>query len=225
MIRNILFIVEGKTEGLANPSGKGIQNLLRVECDFMRDHQIGHHTIRKNGKRDLLSDVGFDVFQHLVSSKKMRDKLDKHGSPVGDYVFILRDLDCEEEEVVRKNLLTNIETRFHDRVEVHFAVQEIEAWMIADPEGFCAVYKRHSSVLLNELKKLVPVGQSPESLDCNPKPAKRLEKITEKLNLTYTKTRHGPMALGLVNPDIIAERCPHFKAFRDSLREKIGYPQ
>lgn len=223
---NILFIVEGKTEGLARPAGKGIQNLLRIECQFMRERGTRYHTTRKNGKGDLLSNVGFDVSNHLEPPKKEREKLKNQGSPAGDYVFILRDLDCEDEAVVRKNILAKIETRFHDRVEVHFAVQEIEAWMVADPEGFCSIYKRYSPVLLDDLKKLVPLGHSPETvLDCNPKPAERLEGITKRHGLTYSKAIDGPKVLELVNPDIIAERCPHFKMFRESLREKIGFSQ
>ena len=66
MKRNILFVVEGKTEGLANSFCKGLQNILREECDLMRRHGIRYHTLRKNGKRDLLSDVTFDVRQHLA---------------------------------------------------------------------------------------------------------------------------------------------------------------
>lgn len=227
MIRNVLFIVEGKTEGLSKTPGKGIQRLLRYECEFMRTHDIRHHTVRKNGKTDLLADVKFDVSEHLHPPKKAIDKLNKQGSPVGDYVFILRDLDCEDENKVRNDILVKIDAQFHNQVEVHFAVQEIEAWLLADPEGLCAIYKRRCSTkLLDDLKGLVPLGQSPEIvLDCNPMPAVRLERIIEKHGLTYAKTVEGPDALGLVNPDIIAARCPHFKAFRDSLREKIGYPQ
>ncbi|HID99861.1 MAG TPA: hypothetical protein EYP59_06190, partial [Thiotrichaceae bacterium] len=55
MIRNVLFIVEGQTEGLANVFGKGIHNILRNEFDFMRQQAIRHQTLRKNGKYDLLS--------------------------------------------------------------------------------------------------------------------------------------------------------------------------
>lgn len=225
MIRNVLFIVEGKTEGLSKTPGKGIQRLLRYECEFMRTRDIRHHTVRKNGKTDLLGDVKFDVSEHLHPPKKELDKLNKQGSPVGDYVFILRDLDCEDEKKVRNDIIAKIDAQFHSQVEVHFAVQEIEAWMIADPDGFCSVYRHYPPALLKELKKLVPLGHSPEALDCNPKPAVRLERTIEKHGLTYAKTTEGSKALGTVNPDIIADRCPHFKAFRDSLREKIGYPQ
>ena len=224
MIRNLLFIVEGKTEGLANAFGKGLQNILRFECQFMRQQRIRHHTILKNGKRDLLSNVGFDVKQHLEPPKKMRIKLEQQGSTPGDWVFILRDLDCDDENVVQHEIFEKITPESHNRVEVHFAVQEIEAWLIADPDGFCSMYRYGSRQLLTDIKKLVPEGQSPEiAIDCQPKPSALLEELTRKHERVYRKTIEGPQALVLINPDSVAARCPHFRDFRQSLRAKIGW--
>jgi hypothetical protein len=70
MIQNVLFIVEGKTEGYAQAYGKGLQNILRAECEYMRQKGIRHRTLRKNGKHDLLCNVGFDIRLHLEPSKK-----------------------------------------------------------------------------------------------------------------------------------------------------------
>lgn len=224
MTRNVLFIVEGKTEGLAQAFGKGLQNILRGECEFMRLQGIRHHTLRKNGKRDLLSNVGFDVHQHLDPSKKMRAKLEGQGSAPGDYVFILRDLDCEDENVARREILDQIVPEFQDRVEVYFAVQEIEAWLIADPNGFCTLYKHAPRQLVDEVARLAPSGQSPEdAIDCHPMPSEYLTELTRKHGLQYRKTIEGPQALGRVAPDVVAQRCPHFYGFRNSLRARIGY--
>ena len=225
MIRNLLFIVEGQTEGLANAFGKGLQNILRNECDFMRQHHIRFSTIRKNGKHDLLSNVNFDVSQHLNPPKKLRAKLEQRGSAPGDWMYILRGLDCEDEDVVQHEIFEKITPESHNRVEVHFAVQEIEAWIIADPDNFYRVYNYAPRQLLNDVKQLVPEGQSPEiAINCNPKPSERLENLTRKHDRTYRKTIEGPKALDLVNPDYIADRCPHFRDFRQSLRTKIGWP-
>lgn len=224
MIRNILFIVEGQTEGLANVFGKGIHNILRKEFDFMRQQTIRHQTLRKNGKYDLLSNVGFDVSRHLEPPKKKQHKLQQQGSPIGDYVFIWRDLDCEEESAIYQAIFEQIESRFHNRVEIHFAVQEIEAWMIAHPDGFCAVYPNAPRKLVDDIRKLVPSGESPETvIDCDPKPAEHLKRLTTKHGLKYRKTIEGVQALKLVEPDIVANQCPHFQYFRDSLRQKIAY--
>lgn len=224
MIRNILFIVEGKTEGLAQAFGKGLQNILHDECEFMRLRGIRHHTLRKNGKRDLLSNVGFDVRQHLEPPRKVRAKLEERGSSPGDWVFILRDLDCEDEDAARQEILDQISPELRGRVEVHFAVQEIEAWLIADPNGFCAVYKHISRQLVDEVTHLAPQGQSPEStIDCNPKPSEYLTRLARKYGVPYRKTIEGPQALSKVNADLVAGRCPHFGQLRCSLRNQIGW--
>ncbi len=224
MKRNLLFIVEGKTEGLAGAFGKGLWNILRAECDLMHKRGIRHSPLRKNGKRDLLSDVGFDVRQHLEPSSKERARLEQQGSAPGDFVFVLRDLDCENEDAVRQGILKHIDPEFHDRVEVHFAVQEIEAWMIADPDGFCSVYKHAPRQLAADVARLAPQGQSPEAtLDCDPMPSERLADLARKHDLPYRKTIEGPQALGQVNADVVARRCPHFREFRDSLRARIGW--
>ncbi len=225
MIRNVLFIVEGKTEGLAQAFGKGLQNILRDECEFMRLHGIRHHTLRKNGKRDLLSNAEFDVRQHLEPPRKVRAKLEERGSSPGDYIFILRDLDCEDEDAARQEILDQIRPELRDRVEVHFAVQETEAWLVADPNGFCAVYKHAPRQLVDEVTRLAPPGQSPENtIDCNPKPSEYLMRLARKYSLQYRKTIEGPQALGRVNADLVAERCPHFGQLRRSLRDQIGWP-
>ena len=223
MKRNILFVVEGKTEGLAGAFGKGLWNILRAECELMRSRGIRHSSLRKNGKRDLLSNVGFDVRQHLEPSSKERARLEQKRSVPGDFVFVLRDLDCENEDTVRQDILKQIDPKFHDRVEVHFAVQEIEAWMIADPDGFCSVYK-YARQLAADVTQLAPQSQSPEITDCNPMPSERLAELTRKHDLVYRKTIEGPQALGKVNADVVARRCPHFREFRDSLRAQIGWP-
>lgn len=114
MIRNVLFIVEGNTEGHAQTFGKGLQNILRAECEDMRKKGIRHHTLHKNGKHDLLCNIGFDVRQYLAPSKRTLDRLEKQGSQPGDFVFVLRDLDCEDESSVRCTVLSNVEVRFHD---------------------------------------------------------------------------------------------------------------
>ena len=223
MIHNVLLIVEGKTEGKAQVFGKGVQNILRDECKLMREQGIRFHTLCKNGKDDLVSNVDFDVRQHLEPQQKWLEKLARQGSLPGDYVYILRDLDCEDETVVRQELYQHINPKYHTKIEIHFAVQEIETWMIADPAGFCAVYRNVSPKLGQDIQNLTPLGKSPESIDCDPMPSTRLERIVNRFYKPYRKTIEGPQALALINPDVVASRCPHFDAFRTSLRQNIDW--
>ena len=224
MIRNILFVVEGRTEGFAHAFGKGLQNILRDECQFMREKGIRFHTIPKNGKGDLLSNIGFDVRAHLNPPKKRKEKLGKQGSAKGDFVFILRDLDCGNEAKVKKEILDRIDPGFHRSVEIHFAVQEIESWFFADPEGFSNTYSSPPKSLISKMVKRVPKNRSPEdAIGCDPMPSKVLEDLADACKLSYRKTIEGPQALLKVDPQKVANRCPHFCAFQTSLRQKINY--
>ncbi len=223
MIQNVLFIVEGRTEGHAQLYGKGLQNILRAECEHMRQQGVRHHTLRKNGKYDLLCNVGFDVSRHLKPSQKARDKLQRQGSKPGDFVFILRDLDCEVETTVREEIYSTIDLKFRNQVEIHFAVQEVEAWMIADPHGFCSIYRNASEKFIDEIGRLAKGGSPEETIDCNPKPSELLCRSVRLFGYSYRKSIEGPLALGALDTERVSN-CPHFKEFRDSLREKIQWP-
>ncbi len=224
MIRNVLFIVEGKTEGHAQVYGKGIQNILSAECKLMRQQGIRHHTLGKNGKQDLLCNVGFDVQQHLEPSRKTLDRLHRQGSRPGDFVFIIRDLDCEIEPSTRSYIFSAIDSKFHNRVEIHFAVQEVEAWMIADPQGFCSIYRHTAEKFIGGIEKLAKGGSPEETIDCNPKPSELLRDEVRLFGYSYRKSIEGPQALGAIDTEKVSSLCPHFRKFRDSLRKKIQWP-
>ena len=223
MIKNVLFIVEGKTEGCAQMYGKGLQNILRPEWDYMRQQGIRHHILCKNGKHDLLCNVDFDVRQHLEPSKRIVEKLQRQGSKAGDFVFILRDLDCEDEPSIRRDILSAIDFKFHERVEIHFAVQELEAWMIADPQGFCSIYRKASEKFIGAIERLAKGGSPEETIDCNPKPSELLRSAVRTFEYSYRKSIEGPQALGALDTEKVSTLCPHFKEFRDSLRKKIDW--
>ncbi len=53
MIRNVLFIVEGKTEGLANVFGKGIYNIIALFLLIARNH-AARSTTDKDGCKSVV---------------------------------------------------------------------------------------------------------------------------------------------------------------------------
>ena len=82
--------------------------------------------------------------------------------------------------------------------------------MIAHPEGFCAVYPNAPHQLLDDIRKLVPPRESPETaIDCDPKPAVHLESkrrvgSKRKWNLLLTRNyfvskHHSSIVLILEN--------------------------
>ncbi|MBV6342509.1 DUF4276 family protein [Candidatus Magnetobacterium casense] len=218
--KNILFLVEGMTEGLSTPWGKGLWNILKVEKVWMRERKIHHDIVRFNGKSKMQGDIKFRVGQHLSLPKKTVTKA--VGKPTGDYVFIVRDLDCEDRQSVEAAIDSEL-VGYKGSYSIHFAIQEIEAWMIADLDCFKSVYKSKYAQIVSEIKN-ISYSSNPEKIDCEPKKlSERLEEIAYKCQTRYKKTIEGPQLLEVVNPDSVAAKCPSFARFRQDLRAHIGF--
>jgi hypothetical protein len=90
----------------------------------------------------------------------------------------------------------------------HFAVHEIEAWLLADPE-----------VLPRELRKSLPKKcAQPESVNFDEPPAKLLGRLyREKLGWEYKKMSHGANLFQKLSPERAYEKCPYLKAMLDDM--------
>ncbi|KJU86595.1 hypothetical protein MBAV_001213 [Candidatus Magnetobacterium bavaricum] len=187
----------------------------------MREKSILQKIEVFNGKYDMQDTMKFTVRQHLSPPKKIVSK--SGNKPLGDYVFILRDLDCEDKKEIEYTIDNEL-SDYKGCYSVHFAVQEIEAWMIADQNCFKSFYKNKSAQIISAIKK-IPHSSTPEEIDCEPKKiSELLEEIAYKYNSDYKKTKQGTQLLDLVNPDVVASKCPSFADFRNDLRAHIGLP-
>lgn len=98
----------------------------------------------------------------------------------------------------------------HKHYRQHFAVHELEAWLLSDVSLF-------SPKLSAELKE---VADSPETVNFDRPPAKFLEELyQEKLNRTYKKVTEGNKLFSRLDPETVREKCPYFKLFTDDLLE------
>ncbi|MBF0538516.1 MAG: DUF4276 family protein [Nitrospirae bacterium] len=105
-----------------------------------------------------------------------------------------------------------------------FAIQEIEAWMVADLDCFKSVYKNKYAQIASAIRK-ISYYLTPEEIGCEPKKiSEMLEEIASNHDSYYRKTRQGPQLLELVNPDVVVSKCPSFADFRNDLRSHIGFP-
>lgn len=214
--------MEGKTEGAPTLWGKGIWNILKEETAWMRGKKIFHTITVRNGKRDLLSNLNFLVTAHLCPSKKTLERNLRIGKPCGDYVIILMDLDCQDETILKAEIGAVASANFEGRFSIHFATQEIESWMVADPNGFREVYKRYNTDCI--VNKVTPLSHDPERPDCNPQISDRLKEAVEKCGEDYRKSIEGPQLLKAVNPSLVASKCSYFMRLRNDLRCLIEMP-
>ncbi|QWR76027.1 DUF4276 family protein [Candidatus Magnetomonas plexicatena] len=214
--KHILFCVEGRTEGARTIYGKGIKNILRVEVEYMRKKKIFHDVKVFNGKHEMMREIDFHVSQHLYPAKYKPDtKLEDC------YVFILRDLDCENIKEIEDEINNKL-SGYKNYYSIHFAKQEIEAWIVADINCFKSVYRTNAICLVKAIEN-IPYIVEPEKVDCDPKISERIEQIARKCSNRYRKTIEGPQLLKFADPDVVSKKCPSFLSFRNDLRKQIGF--
>ncbi len=125
------------------------------------------------------------------------------------------DLDIPiREDWLRRNLAATVLTNLDlERVTIHFAVHEVEAWMFADPE-----------TIKNILKVELPDGlNEPEEIDDKKPPSKILKDIAkEGSRRGYIKPVHGRKILANLNYELVMGKCPHFRELINEFRTITG---
>ena len=92
----------------------------------------------------------------------------------------------------------------------HFAVHEVEAWLLSQPEILPPPVMR----------KLPGKSAQPETVNFDEPPAKLLNKLyREALGKDYKKVVEGNKLFGKLCPDLVYQKCPAFKALADDLLE------
>ena len=90
----------------------------------------------------------------------------------------------------------------------HFAVHELEAWLLSDPSIF-------SDVISKGVKE---VTDAPELVNSEQPPAKLLNSLyMEEFHRTYKKVTEGYRLFQKLDPEIVRNKCPYFKIFTDEL--------
>jgi len=102
-----------------------------------------------------------------------------------------------------------------DPKQIHLMVQCMEAWIVADPDALGGHYRKGFQA--NSLPRR-------QNLEDEPKPDvyAKLKKATEKTQKgAYAKIKHASKLLALIDPKMVAARCPRFRTFTSWLDEEI----
>jgi len=96
----------------------------------------------------------------------------------------------------------------HERFKMFFAVHEVEAWLLSDPQ-----------VLPITVQNALPQSiLDPEKVNFNEPPSKLLDRLYWQMNhRTYKKVVHGKALFARVDPNIAYERCPRLKEMLDHM--------
>jgi hypothetical protein len=200
-VRFILF-VEGHTEKQAIPA------LLKRWLDPKLTKRVGITPVRFEGWANYQSELAKKVRLHL-SSDAGRDViaaiglLDLYGPS-----FYPPDKKTAADRVkwAKKYFEDQVS---NERFAQHFAVHEIEAWLLSDPR-----------ILQRDVREALP-GKEPESINFNEPPGKLLARLyREKLRKTYGKVIDGKDLFNKLDPAIAYEKCPNLRALLEDMLER-----
>lgn len=96
----------------------------------------------------------------------------------------------------------------HPRFRQHFAVHELEAWLLAAP-----------TLLPADVAKALPGKcEHPETVNFNEPPAQLLERLYRaKLKRSYRKLVDGADLFRQLDPEVAAAKCPQLRALLDDM--------
>ncbi len=204
-MRFILF-VEGYTEDKALPK------FLKKWLDPKLNNPVGIRTVR------------FEGWPELVKDAPLKAKLHLNGPYKDDIIAVISLLDlfgptfypmegCNARYDWAKHYIE--EKVNHPKYFQFFAVHEVEAWLLSQPDLFPL-----------KVKNALPAKiQKPETVNFNEPPAKLLQRLYVKhMNRSYKKIVNGKDLFDNLDPNIAYQKCPRLKELLDKMLELAQQP-
>lgn len=197
----VVLLVEGDTEK------RSVPHLLRRALEGRGVPNIGVDAVSCVGSANVIAGLP-DQVRRIFNGPRRGDVaaivclLDVKGLPEA----LRRGSVDESCEAVRRHVVASVSDR---RVRAHFAVHEVEAWILGDEE-----------VLPAPVRDALPNrARHPERVNDQEPPSKLLGRLYRRHVLRdYKKIVDGTHLLSKADPARIENTCPHFKALIDDLR-------
>jgi hypothetical protein len=199
----LVIFVEGHTED------KVLTNFLSKWLNDKLPEKLIIRTVNFKGYANFYKDVALRAHMHLKGPRSKElvaviGLLDLYGPTIFPEGMILVD---KKYRWAKKHIEKKVGS---PRFRQHFAVHELEAWLLSNPAIF-------SAAIASEVEK---VSKAPETVNSNQPPAKFLNNIyLEKINRTYKKITEGNRLFAKLDPEIVREKCPYFKLLTDDIYE------
>jgi len=196
-----LFYVEGHTEGDCLPGffASWLNKRLNVH--------VGVSTVRFQGAPHLLRDISRSVRSDLSGPKARQiiaaiGLLDLYGYP--SFPEKVRTVE-DRYRWATESLCGRVN---HSRFRAYFAVHEIEAWLLSQPDIFP-----------REIRDALPPSvKIPENVDFDQPPARLLNNLYQrKLGHKYAKLVEGRRLFGKLDAEVAYKSCPHLREMLDDL--------
>lgn len=198
----VLFC-EGATEKGALP------DFLRRWLKFKLSVNIGIQPVRFNGWVEMVKDSPKKAQLHLNKPDVIAviALLDLYG-PTFDYPSNCTTA-IKRVEWAKAYLEKQVDN--NPRFRQHFAVHDVEAWILSQPDVLPPVVR----------KKLTPgKSEKPETVNFDEPPAYLLNRLYEEATgRSYKKVTYGEELFRKLDPEVVREKCPHFRKLADDLEE------
>ena len=193
-----VLIVEGSTE-------KELPSFLKRWLDPKLPRPVGIQTVQLKGNANYLNNVANRSHFYLSSDDVIAvfGLLDLYGLKL-DYPQYA-ELN-EKIKLARKHVASKIDATLRSRFHQHFAVHELEAWFLSDPNLFSAI-------------TLPPKCARPEDVNFDEHPAKLLDRLfsQSRNGRGYDKIIRAKNLLPKLDPQIVYQKCPNFKLMMDEM--------
>jgi hypothetical protein len=205
--RRIVLFVEGDTErGGARQEAlprffkrwldPQLPEMAKVGIDAVNFGGVNHYLDKFAKKAELFLEQGEAGFVFgLVDLYGLQDKrVDLSGcESVGEKVA-----------AARQQILALLPEELRDRFRQHFAVHEVEAWLLAYPHQW-------PSQIRGQIEK-----RRPEDVDFTNPPSKFLRRL---LGRRYRKTADAKRVFSSENPKAAIDKCPHLRWLAEEMLE------
>jgi len=196
-----VMLVEGYTEQKAIPA------FLKRWLDPRLSQRVGIQIVRFEGWPELVDDMRDRTRMYLESPQSAEiiaviALLDLYGPTIyPDH------LDSAAQRLLWA--IKELEDRVsHPRFRMFFAVHEVEAWLLSNPELFPA-----------PIRKALPAKvQQPETVNFDEPPAKLLQRLyRDRSGRTYKKLTDGKALFDQLDPQVVYDKCPRFRQMMDAM--------
>jgi hypothetical protein len=198
-MKYILF-VEGQTEN------KAVPEFIKRWLDNKITPSIGLDTVKFKGWPELVKDSPQKAQKYLAERDVLAviALLDLYGPT---FYPANKSSVAERYQWAKADLEKKVnQPRFFQ----FFAVHEVEAWLLSDPNAF------PHEVQSSFTKKIT----HPETVDFDEPPGKLLDRIyRSKTNHSYLKVTQGQKLFKKLDPDLAYNKCPYLKDMLDKMLE------
>lgn len=203
--RQIALFVEGDTER-GDARRRTLPTFIHKWLDpkLPAGSRVGILPIKFHGVSNYLDDLAQKVELYLDESRAnfVVGLVDLYGIPP-DRIDLSAYPTIRQKVIAARSYMKNLVPQpYRDRFRQHFAVHEVEAWLLAYPEEWPPEVR-------DQIRKRLP-----EQVNFNEPPARFLKRI---LGGRYKKTTTAMNFFPKVDPQIAVNQCPYLKLFMEDL--------